>query len=226
MALAGADGPHNEGRVGDRRSPVGDNGVNDRPSCEGICPTVRLTKCLFLPCIETPHRTWNTYESGGDRHGRNRDAEELGAGRFGIRARRRTLPRPATSVVPVSIWTVVRTAPILRSADEEHKLAARGTHSKGLCAYGGRSMQPRRALQLILGLGLFGTSFSGVLTYRELFAHTAAACPAPGAPGTVFGYPACVYGFFVYLCIVVISGLGLLSSHAADAPPSERAARG
>jgi uncharacterized membrane protein len=70
-------------------------------------------------------------------------------------------------------------------------------------------MHPRLALQSILGLSLFGTLFSGVLTYNELFGASALSCPAPGAPGTVFGYPACVYGFFMYLTIVVISALGL-----------------
>lgn len=70
-------------------------------------------------------------------------------------------------------------------------------------------MHPRLALQSIFGLSLFGTLFSGVLTYNELFGASALSCPAPGAPGTVFGYPACVYGFFMYLTIVIISALGL-----------------
>ena len=74
----------------------------------------------------------------------------------------------------------------------------------------------RRALQAILALALFGTAFSGVLSYREVFGATAAACPAPGAPGTVFGYPACVYGFFVYLAIAVAAALGLRVGAAAD----------
>ena len=56
-----------------------------------------------------------------------------------------------------------------------------------------------RALQVVLGISVFGAVFSGVLTYREVFGATAAACPAPGAPGTVLGYPACVCGFFRYL---------------------------
>ena len=45
-------------------------------------------------------------------------------------------------------------------------------------------------------------------------------CPAFGAPGTVFGYPACVYGFFMYVTIAVISALGLRAlrgRHASDA---------
>lgn len=57
---------------------------------------------------------------------------------------------------------------------------------------------------------MVGLVFSGVLTYQELFTTNApASCPTPGAPGTVFGYPACVYGFFMYLIIFIVSGLGL-----------------
>lgn len=66
-----------------------------------------------------------------------------------------------------------------------------------------------RALQLALLLSVAGTLFSGVLSYRELFGGTALACPAPGAPGTMFGYPACVYGFFIFLALVTVTGLGL-----------------
>lgn len=71
-------------------------------------------------------------------------------------------------------------------------------------------MTMRRALQTILTVAVIGLVFSGVLTYRELFAGGAvASCPSPGAPGTVFGYPACVYGFFMYLVITVLAALGL-----------------
>ena len=66
----------------------------------------------------------------------------------------------------------------------------------------------KRALQLILVFALAGLTFSGVLTYREVFA-SAAKCPSPGAPGTILGYPACVYGFFMYLAIVIIAIVGL-----------------
>lgn len=70
-------------------------------------------------------------------------------------------------------------------------------------------MKPIRALQTIFGLSLFGTLFSGVLTYRELFGASALSCPAPGAPGTVFGYPACVYGFFMYVAMAIVAAAGL-----------------
>jgi len=69
-------------------------------------------------------------------------------------------------------------------------------------------MRAKRWLQAALAISLFGAIFSGGLTYRELFAG-AAKCPAPGAPGTVFGYPACVYGFVMYTALVVVCGLGL-----------------
>jgi hypothetical protein len=69
----------------------------------------------------------------------------------------------------------------------------------------------KRALQLILAIAVFGVGFSGVLTYRELFGVSAAVCPSPGAPGTVLGYPACVYGFFMYLLVAVVSAVGLFA---------------
>lgn len=69
----------------------------------------------------------------------------------------------------------------------------------------------KRALQIIVIIGGFGLIFSGVLTYHELFGTAAATCPAPGAPGTVFGYPACVYGFFMYLAITMVAIAGLWS---------------
>jgi uncharacterized membrane protein len=70
-------------------------------------------------------------------------------------------------------------------------------------------MQPHRALKVILGLSLFGTVFSGVLTWKELFGASAMSCPAPGAPGTVLGYPACVYGFFMYVAVATVAAAGL-----------------
>jgi hypothetical protein len=66
-----------------------------------------------------------------------------------------------------------------------------------------------RALQAAFLLSLSGTLFSGVLSYRELFGGSALACPAPGAPGTLLGYPACIYGFFVFLALTVVTALGL-----------------
>jgi uncharacterized membrane protein len=73
----------------------------------------------------------------------------------------------------------------------------------------------KKALQVILVLSLAGLVFSGTLTYREVFAG-AAKCPSPGAPGTILGYPACVYGFFMYLAIVVTTISGLVASARAE----------
>ncbi|HMA24573.1 MAG TPA: hypothetical protein VKP00_11275 [Gemmatimonadaceae bacterium] len=70
-------------------------------------------------------------------------------------------------------------------------------------------MSMKRALQWIFAISLVGVAFSGTLTWQEMFAKTIAACPSPGAPGTVFGYPACVYGLVMYIVIASISGAGL-----------------
>jgi len=72
----------------------------------------------------------------------------------------------------------------------------------------------KRWLQTALAISLFGAIFSGGLTYRELF-QGAAKCPAPGAPGTVLGYPACVYGFFMYAALVVVCAFGLRAARKA-----------
>jgi uncharacterized membrane protein len=92
-------------------------------------------------------------------------------------------------------------------------------------------MQPLRALKVILGLSLFGVIFSGALTYRELFGSTAMSCPAPGAPGTVFGYPACVYGFFMYVAVATFAVAGLRGAYRerrriASQPPTVAAPSG
>lgn len=72
-------------------------------------------------------------------------------------------------------------------------------------------MMMKRSLQLILTLSLLGIMFSGSLTYREVFAKTAAPCPSPGAPGTILGYPACVYGLVMYLAIAITATVGLVA---------------
>lgn len=78
-------------------------------------------------------------------------------------------------------------------------------------------MSMKRALQSIFAISVVGVAFSGTLTYREVFAGTAAACPAPGAPGTVFGYPACVYGLVMYAVIAIISGGALWKGRPPEA---------
>ena len=78
-------------------------------------------------------------------------------------------------------------------------------------------MSMKRALEWVFGISLFGALFSGTLTYKEVFGTTALSCPSPGAPGTVFGYPACVYGFVMYVILTIISGLGLWRKQPATA---------
>ena len=78
-------------------------------------------------------------------------------------------------------------------------------------------MSRKRALQIIFAIALFGVAFSGYLSYGELFSKVppAQSCPALGKPGTVLGYPACVYGFFMYLLISGVASAGLRSKGGA-----------
>jgi len=69
----------------------------------------------------------------------------------------------------------------------------------------------KRALYIILGISLFGIAFSGTLAYREVFGHAAVVCPSPGRAGTVLGYPACVYGLFMYMVIAGTALIGLVA---------------
>ncbi|EKD76422.1 MAG: hypothetical protein ACD_43C00118G0004 [uncultured bacterium] len=70
-------------------------------------------------------------------------------------------------------------------------------------------MRQQTILYCILVIAIGGLLFSGYLSYQELFSVTAVSCPAPGATGTVLGYPACVYGFFMYLLVVVLTSLAI-----------------
>lgn len=70
-------------------------------------------------------------------------------------------------------------------------------------------MTKQHVLSVQFFLGLFGCCFSGWLSYQELFGFQAMSCPSPGAPGTIFGYPACVYGFFVFVILTGFAGYGL-----------------
>jgi uncharacterized membrane protein len=71
-------------------------------------------------------------------------------------------------------------------------------------------------LVVILVLGLGGLAFSGYLSYRELFgAPHAPACTPVGEPGTIFGAPPCIYGFAMYLAIVVLAIVALAYRRAA-----------
>ena len=65
-------------------------------------------------------------------------------------------------------------------------------------------------LSAILVLAVGGLAFSGYLSYRELFgSSTVPACTPVGEPGTVLGAPPCIYGFFMYLAILVLIVIAL-----------------
>ncbi len=70
-------------------------------------------------------------------------------------------------------------------------------------------MTPRMVLQLILIVSLMGVAFSGVLTWREVFAGGPPGCTLGGEPGTILGAPACVYGLSMYLILTGLSAIGL-----------------
>lgn len=71
-------------------------------------------------------------------------------------------------------------------------------------------------LSLILLLALGGLAFSGYLSYRELFgAPGGASCSPAGEPGSMLGAPPCIYGFAMYLTIVVLAAIALIRRHAA-----------
>lgn len=68
----------------------------------------------------------------------------------------------------------------------------------------------KRALQVILGISLFGMAFSGFLSYREFFGHApAGTCAEVGPAGTIFNQPPCVYGLLMYFAIVLTATTGL-----------------
>ncbi len=66
-------------------------------------------------------------------------------------------------------------------------------------------MKPKLSLSIILILSITGMLFSGYLSYGELFKKS---CYLGGC-SLVAGYPACVYGFIMYLIVFIIAVLGL-----------------
>lgn len=66
-------------------------------------------------------------------------------------------------------------------------------------------VKPKTALKTILGISIVGMLFSGYLSYSELFAGKC----VMGGCSTVANIPACVYGFFMYLIVFIISLLGI-----------------
>ncbi|MDD5133078.1 MAG: hypothetical protein PHD81_02890 [Candidatus Nanoarchaeia archaeon] len=66
-------------------------------------------------------------------------------------------------------------------------------------------MKKEKSLIIILVISIVGLLFSGYLSYSELFSGV---CPLGGCP-SIENIPACVYGFVMYLIVLVISLLGL-----------------
>jgi uncharacterized membrane protein len=69
------------------------------------------------------------------------------------------------------------------------------------------AMNKETALKGILGISVAGMLFSGYLSYGELIKG---ACPIGGC-SSLFGVPVCVYGFFMYLAVFILSSIGLKS---------------
>jgi len=67
---------------------------------------------------------------------------------------------------------------------------------------------------VILVIAVAGLAFSGFLSVRELFLSGGQCAPA-GEPGSILGAPPCVYGFFMYLAIVIMASLALLGRRAS-----------
>jgi len=67
-------------------------------------------------------------------------------------------------------------------------------------------MRKECALKIILIISIAGMLFSGYLSYSELFKGS---CLFGGNCTSVASIPACVYGFFMYLIVFIISLLGL-----------------
>jgi uncharacterized membrane protein len=73
-------------------------------------------------------------------------------------------------------------------------------------------MKKQIALKIILWISIAGLLFSGYLSYTELFAGFCGASQlGMGSCTNVFQIPACVYGFFMYLAILIVVVLGLKS---------------
>ena len=70
-------------------------------------------------------------------------------------------------------------------------------------------MKMKRALQIVLLVAFVGITFSGFLTWRD-FVGQAGACSPLAQPGTLFGYPPCVYGLIMYAVVAAVAAWGLV----------------
>lgn len=77
-------------------------------------------------------------------------------------------------------------------------------------------MDSKNSLKILLVVAITGLLFSGYLSYYELFvpggcAEAIISCGVKKV--TIANLPACVYGFFMYLIIFILSLLGLKSKN-------------
>ena len=68
-------------------------------------------------------------------------------------------------------------------------------------------MEKENALRIVFVISVIGILFSGFLSYEEIFRKSCAI----GGCSYVLGFPACVYGFFMYLIVFIVSLSGLYS---------------
>jgi len=67
-------------------------------------------------------------------------------------------------------------------------------------------MKKQTSLKIILWISILGLLFSGYLSYGELFAKKCYAVSLGlGQCTNVAGIPACVFGFVMYLVILIIT---------------------
>lgn len=74
-------------------------------------------------------------------------------------------------------------------------------------------MRRRSSLITILVIAIAGIIFSGYLSYYSLFTDgcSEAIISCGGAePVEIFGLPTCVYGFFMYLVVIILSIMALV----------------
>jgi hypothetical protein len=79
-------------------------------------------------------------------------------------------------------------------------------------------MSFKKTVQVIFFIAIAGVLFSGYLSYKELFVEEgcgrgALSC---GRASDVGPLPACVYGFVMYLIVLILSGLSLLKNKSKE----------
>ena len=80
-------------------------------------------------------------------------------------------------------------------------------------------MPYKKTLQIILVLAIAGVLFSGYLSYYELFSPegcTDAIVSCGTKDFTIADLPACVYGFVMYLAILVLTSWSLLRKEKSN----------